>query len=126
MNGEGAADETDRGGARAKPVERSLARSHDRRLIGEPEVIVGRQDDDLAPILHANAGRLRAFEIVETFVGAVLDELLQLGLDSLFQRVGHEPISRITLPAWPSLITWMASLMHSSGNRWVITGRGSS
>ena len=57
--------------------------------MAEPEVVVGREDDDLAPALHPHPGRLRAVEIVEPLVDAVVDELLQLGLDPLFERVGH-------------------------------------
>ena len=57
-------------------------------------------------------GRLRAVEVVEALVDAVADELLQLGLEPVLERVAHAPISRITLPAWPSLMTWMASAMR--------------
>ena len=126
VDGEGAADESDRGGAGAVVVERGLAGRDHLGLVAQAEVVVRGEDDDLAPALHRDPRGLRAVEIVEALVHPVADELLELLLEPLLERVAHAPTSRITLPAWPSLMTWMASAMHSSGKRWVMTGRGSS
>jgi len=126
MDREGPADEPDRRGAGAEAVERRLPGGNHAGLVGKPEVVVGGEDDDLAPALHLHPGRLGAFQEVKPLIGAVADELLQLGSDPVLQRIAHGHTSRITLPAWPSLMTWIASAMRSSGKRWVMTGRGSS
>jgi hypothetical protein len=105
VDGECPADETDRCGAGAKTVERLLARGDDTGLVGKTEIVIRRQDDDLAPSFHPHPGALRTVEKVEPLVGAVSYELFQLRRYPLLQGVGHWPTSRITFPAWPSLIT---------------------
>ena len=126
VHGVGAADEPDGRGPRAPAVEPRLAGRDHFGLRAQAEVVVGGQDDDLPAALHRHPRGLRAIEEVEALVDAVADELLQLALEPVIEGVAHAATSRITLPAWPSLITWMASAMDSSGKRWVMTGRGSS
>ncbi len=57
---------------------------------------------------HLYPGGLRAVEIVEGLVDLVLAELLQALSKPRFERGRHDAISRMTLPALPSLITAMA------------------
>src|SRR5678816_944696 len=105
MNVERATDEPNRSRARAIPLQRCLPCLHHRRLIAEAQVVVGRKDDDLAPAFHLHARPLGAGEVVELLVHAIGPELVQFGRDALIEACAHAPISRITLPAWPSLIT---------------------
>jgi hypothetical protein len=59
VHGERAADESD--GRRPGPeaLQRLDARIHHRGLVGETEIVVRRQNDDLAASFHADAGTLR-------------------------------------------------------------------
>src|SRR5262249_22176276 len=102
---ERAADEAHRRRARPPAIQRGLARRDDLALAAQAEVVVRGEDDDLAPTLHPHPGRLGAIEVVEALVDPVPDELLQVGLEPVLESVAHAPTSRITLPAWPSLIT---------------------
>jgi hypothetical protein len=65
-------------------MNRTLAvhpRVHHRRLVGEPQVVVRREDHHLAAPLHADARRLRALEVVEALVDPVGLELVDLRLE---------------------------------------------
>src|SRR3954468_15393989 len=90
---------------RPEAVQRFPSCSQSYRLIRQAEIVVGGQDDDFPPTLHLHPGALGTLQEVEPLVGAFTDELLELGLDPLLQRVRHSLTSRITLPAWPSLMT---------------------
>ena len=85
VDGVRAADEPHRGGAGAPAPERRLPGCHHLGLVAQAEVIVRREDDDLAPALHPDPGPLRAVEVVEALVDAVANELLQLALEPLLE-----------------------------------------
>ena len=125
VNSERAADEPNGPGAGAEAIERLFARGHHAGVCRQPEVVVGGQDDDLTTSLHADARGLGAVEVVQSLVHTVPAEAVQFASNPLVEDIGHDAISRITFPASPSLMTWMASAILSSGNRWVITGVGS-
>jgi len=58
VNALGAANETHRGAAVTEVVERAVRCSEHRGVIGEPEVVVGTQVDDLRPAGDPNDGAL--------------------------------------------------------------------
>src|SRR5207245_3010337 len=104
-------------------VEVAFARGDDLRLVAQTEVVVGREDHDLAAPLHLASCGLRPLEVVQAPVDPVLLELLEFGLEP-----GGEAhaISRMILPASPARMAARASSIFASGNWCVITGRGSS
>src|SRR5215210_5519168 len=105
MDRECSADEANRGRSRSEPIQCSLSRLHHRGLVGEPEIVVRGKNDDLAPSFHSHPRPLRPIQEIQAFIGAVADEILQLRGDALLEGVAHAHTSRITLPAWPSLMT---------------------
>ena len=73
----GPADEPHRRHARAPPVDRLLLRLAHARVVGEPQIVVRGQHDDLAPA-DFDARVLRRLEDQLLLVGAGLSELLHL------------------------------------------------
>src|SRR5689334_9139886 len=122
---EGAADEANRGRPGPPAIQSSFPRGDHFGLGAQAQIVVGRQNDDLTAAFHTDPGGLRAVQVVQPLVHAVTNELLQLGLEPTVERGAHAATSKITLPAWPSFMTWMASAIESGGKRWVMTGRGS-
>ena len=94
-----------------------------RRLVAQAEVVVRREDQDVAAPFHLHARRLRRVEIVEPLVDLVGLELLDRACSSdavngwnsmvrVIERHGAHPchaISKMTLPASPDLIARIAS-----------------
>jgi hypothetical protein len=80
MNGERPADEPHRGGSGAEAIERRLARRHDLGLLGETQIVVGRQNDDVAAAFHPDHRTLGSVEMVQALVHAIPAELLELRL----------------------------------------------
>jgi len=122
VNGEGAADEAHGAGSGPELVQGALAAGDHLRLVAESQIVVGRENHDLAAPFHPGACGLRPFEVVEALVDALLLELLELG----FEPGGEaHAISRMILPASPERMAARASSILASGNWCVITGRGS-
>ncbi len=113
MDREGAADESHRRRAGAEPVQGLLAGRDHLGLVGEPEVVVGGEDHDVAPTLHPHTRALRRLQVIEAFVDAIALELLQLGAQA--GREAHA-ISRMIFPASPERMAARASSMRVSGN----------
>ena len=87
----GAADEAHRGHAVAAVIEGALRRSAHRRMVGEPEVVVGAQVDHRASgNLHDRA--LRALEHALGLVQALLAQALQLVPQPRYDRILHRRI----------------------------------
>ena len=66
-------------------VETSL---HNRRLVCQAEIIVGRQHDDVAASFHAHVRALRRLQIIETLVRPGGFERVEFGLE-FGSEVGH-------------------------------------
>src|SRR5580704_1609568 len=123
MDRERPADETHTGGASAEPPQSIDSGLNDCRIVSQAEIVVRRQNQNLAAALHAHAGSLWRVQVVELLVDFVPLELLDRVGQISCQR--HHATSKITLPASPDLMTRMASSTASSGNRCVMTGVGS-
>src|SRR5262245_1758156 len=110
VNCVGTADKAYGGCAGTELVQRGFARGDNLRLGAQTEIVVGGQNDDVAASFHANDWPLGTFEVVEPLVDPGATEFFQLLEKPRVERArvdgaGHAPISRITLPASPSLIT---------------------
>src|SRR5438034_1405297 len=122
MDGKGATDEPDRAGPSTELVESALSGGYDLRLVTEAQVVVGRENHDIAAPLHLDSSGLRRLQVVQALVHAVALELVELGLEPGSER---HAISRMILPASPARIAAGASSTLASGNWWVMTGRAS-
>jgi hypothetical protein len=71
MDREGSADEPHARRPRAELVQAVDARLHDTRFIGQAEVIVGREDEHIAPSFHLHPRGLWRVEMIEALVDLV-------------------------------------------------------
>ena len=91
MRLEGPADEAHGGRAGPVALEALDPRAHDLGMVRETEVVVRREDDDLAPPLHPHDRALRRLEREEVLVGAPLAKRVELGSELSIERRAHGP-----------------------------------
>ena len=89
VHGLGAADEAYRGHAVAVAVERRVGGGDDRRVVGEPEVVVGAEVQHLAPVLEADHGILRRGDDALALEQPRAREFRRLGFEPIEQRLVH-------------------------------------
>jgi hypothetical protein len=90
----GAADEADRGQAKA-PAEEGIIRSgHDPGVVAEAQVVVGAEVEDLGPRLRPDLDALGRLEDALPLVKAPLADLPELGVDVLFESSVHGTLCR--------------------------------
>ena len=83
------ADEPHRGHPEPPPLERVARRLDHRRMVGEPEVVVGAEVEKAAHPLHLDVRRLRRFEHELALVEARLPQPVELPDELLLQRSVH-------------------------------------
>ena len=59
-------------------------------IVGEAEVVVARQNDDVAGLFHVDLRRHRRREVAEMLVGAGLFERVEVALQLLFEGLIHD------------------------------------
>ena len=130
VHGLGPADEAHRGHAVAVAVERGVGRGDDRRVVREPEVVVGAEVQHLAAVLEADHGILRRGDDALALEEPRARELRRLGFEPIEQGLVHAFAhrgQRRIIPAAraaPRIIA--AGRQHESNRARRAAGRGAS
>ena len=79
-------------------------------MVGEAEIVVAGEHDDVAGLFHVHFGRHRRRQVTQVLVGPGLLERVEIGLQLLFERLIHgfaiSPLkSRTILAASPFSIS---------------------
>ncbi len=83
-----AADEPDRGHAIAVVIHGALGRFDQRRMVGQPKIVVGAQVDHLIPAHHHTPTLWRGDQAF-AFVQALILDLGQGGAQAVQESLGH-------------------------------------
>ena len=130
-----AADEPNGGKSESVILQRLVGGGQDLGMVGQAQVVVGAEIQDIAPRRHPNMGALRADDDALFLEQRILPDAIDLRRQALLQRHGLPSISlqplpaqfqaQTTLPHWPLAIRSKPFWNSTIGMWWVSTGRRS-